>query len=747
MTPSLERQLIRSILLLAAAGVLAVGICTSVLSASLFLERMKEGARANVTHAADVAALSVSQYLRRSTDIVWQITSRSRARSLLEYLNAGTIDPDDYRNQTRATFSDAFARSDDLLGIVRLDANHSPVARFGHTIPKELLPKRSEVKHSAIVTGPFDIDGQTRMIVHAPIEDRQGKHLGTDVALFGLDELARLLRAKNSESRFDWDMHVFLAVGHGESATYYEPFDSSGTPLRPTKIETLVEQGHEVSVLEQMDDQTLSLGRYFFAAREINNGEWHVVVRKSTDMLYGAVHRDIAISFAALIVLTTIGALGFLLLIRHYAARLSKAVGGLRSDMESSQTLYEDLIEGSVQGIMIHRDYRPLMVNNTWAKSHGFTVDEVMNVESIQDFFAPEDQERMEQYRQARINGEDAPERYEYQAVHRDGSKFWVEIFVRQIIWKGEPAIQATIGDISERKRQEALDAYYREELENLVRLRTAEIEEKSRGLETALKKEREYNTLMEQFVAMASHEFRTPLTIIDSVAQRLFRRAERLAPEDIKHGALKARGAVQRMLNLIEGLLHSARMDAGKLSLNPQNCNLAEIIQRVCDREREISPRHEIVEQIDDLPTDFFGDPTMLEQVFCNLLSNASKYSPENPKISVIGSSGNEAVSIAISDNGVGIPADEIPKLFDRFFRASTSSGIAGTGIGLNLVAQIVELHGGQITVDSIEGEGSTFRVYLPRIALANDPSEDGSAASEPSPSPVVMQPTAEVA
>ncbi len=741
MTPGLERQLIRSILLLAAAGVLVVGFCTSILSASLFFERMKEGARASVIHAAEIGALSVDEFLRRSTDIVWQITSRSRARTLLEQLNAGEIELQDYRSQTQAILNDALVRSEQLQGIVRLDISQKSVARVGEGIATELLPIRTDALDQPGISGPFDVNGETRMIVHAPIFDRQGGRIGTDVALFSLNELARLLRAKNDASRFDWDMEIFLAVGHGQKAVFYEPFDLDRRPMRPTLIDGFGSTEPDQDLLAKLEDQALGVGNHFFAAREIEAG-WHVVVRKSTDALYGGVHRDIAISFAGLIILTAIGATAFMLIIRRYTSRLNHAVGGMRTNIESNEARFEDLIEGSAQGIMIHRDYRPLLVNDAWAKAHGYTVDEVMALDNIRDFFSADDKERVEEYRVARLCGEDAPEQYEYQAVHRDGSTFWVEIFVRQICWKGEPAILATIGDISERKRQEALDAYYRSELEDLVKIRTAEIEEKSKGLEVALQKEREYNAFMEQFVAMASHEFRTPLTIIDSVSQRLFRRADRLTPQDVKHGALKARGAVQRMINLIEGLLHSARMDAGKLILKPQTFDLAEVISRTCSHEREISPRHSISAELDDLPDRFFGDPTMLEQVFSNLLSNAAKYSPENPIISVKGMSRDEAVSITVADNGVGIPADEIPKLFDRFFRASTSSGIAGTGIGLNLVSQIIDLHGGSIQVDSIEGQGSTFIVNLPLRQAADYP-EMSDTPYTGSPTPSAIQPT----
>lgn len=255
----------------------------------------------------------------------------------------------------------------------------------------------------------------------------------------------------------------------------------------------------------------------------------------------------------------------------------------------------------------------------------------------------------------------------------------------------------------------------YRSGLEATVRQRTQELEEQKCRLEEALEKEREYNAMQDQFVAMASHEFRTPLTIIDSAAQRLERRADKLQPGDILQRAQKIRGAVKRMLTLIESVLSSASLDAGKFKVEVQPYDLRALVEQACARQRDISPLHNIVAHLDELPASMTGDPSLLEQVFTNLLSNAVKYAPNDPQILVVGKVEAGKAYVAVKDQGVGIPARELPKLFERFFRASTSTGIAGTGIGLNLVSQIVELHGGRIDVESTEGEGSTFIVQLP--------------------------------
>ena len=128
-----------------------------------------------------------------------------------------------------------------------------------------------------------------------------------------------------------------------------------------------------------------------------------------------------------------------------------------------------------------------------------------------------------------------------------------------------------------------------------------------------------------------------------------------------------------------------------------------------------------------DDLP-ELDADPLRLTQMLDNLISNAVKFTPEGGTVTVTAAPNGEAVHLEIADTGVGIPADEMEKLFDRFFRASTSAVAQGTGLGLSIVKSIVDVHGGTIAVESTEGVGTTFVVDLPVHANA-----ETSAATEP--------------
>lgn len=248
----------------------------------------------------------------------------------------------------------------------------------------------------------------------------------------------------------------------------------------------------------------------------------------------------------------------------------------------------------------------------------------------------------------------------------------------------------------------------------------TEEQQEHARRLSEALENERRYNALHREFVSMASHEFRTPLAIIDGAAQRIIRRAEGMSPDELLERVGKIRQAVIRMTGLIDSTLSASRMEAGHMEIAAELCNLHDILEAVCGRQQEIARGHDIVLDLHQATKLIVADPKQLDQIFTNLLSNAVKYSPEKGRIEVMAGSEGDMAVISVRDQGVGIPADEMPQLFERFFRASTSTGIPGTGIGLNLVKQLVEMHGGAIDFSSIEGDGSTFVVRLPMTAAA---------------------------
>lgn len=264
-------------------------------------------------------------------------------------------------------------------------------------------------------------------------------------------------------------------------------------------------------------------------------------------------------------------------------------------------------------------------------------------------------------------------------------------------------------------RRAERNLARYQEHLEDLVAQRTDELEEQTVRLEQALEKERELRDLQQHFVSVVSHEFRTPLAIIDGCAQRLKRRVESLSKDKIDSTLDQVTRAVSRLMHLMESTLTGAQLEAGSIATDIETCDIRALVDEVCSDQQGLSRNHRIMLDLSALPDVIEADGKLLRQVFSNLLSNAVKYSPDGEHVWVAGRTEGDHVVIDVRDEGVGIPEDELPKLFGRFFRASTSSGIAGTGIGLNFVKQLVEMHDGSIGVTTEAGHGSVFSVRLP--------------------------------
>jgi signal transduction histidine kinase len=160
---------------------------------------------------------------------------------------------------------------------------------------------------------------------------------------------------------------------------------------------------------------------------------------------------------------------------------------------------------------------------------------------------------------------------------------------------------------------------------------------------------------------------------------------------------------------------LNAAKLDAGHLEVNPVSCNFAAMIGELCDRQREMSPNAEILFDAPPAPVQTRCDSILIEQVVINLLSNAVKYSGDRPAVDVRVWVDGDRAFCSVRDTGIGIPADEVSRIFDRFYRARTALGIAGTGIGLNFAQKIMHMHESTIEVQSHEGTGSIFTFALP--------------------------------
>ncbi len=258
--------------------------------------------------------------------------------------------------------------------------------------------------------------------------------------------------------------------------------------------------------------------------------------------------------------------------------------------------------------------------------------------------------------------------------------------------------------------------------LEHRVAERTAELEDANERL-------RQLNELKNEFMGIAAHDMRTPLTVIKGIASMLIARQN--IPAEMREEYMQMiLESVQDMINLLTDLLSISEIESGKLTLHPQEVDLEAYIDRVAQLNRPLAENKDIrivTDLAPDLPRLRF-DPERVQQVFNNLLSNAFKFSNPGTTVTIRAVTRGDTIEFSVIDQGQGIPAGEVGPIFEAFQRSSTraTAGESSTGLGLAICKRIVELAGGEIAVESELGEGSRFYFTLPYA-----PEQVGEAAS----------------
>jgi two-component system, OmpR family, sensor histidine kinase SenX3 len=231
-----------------------------------------------------------------------------------------------------------------------------------------------------------------------------------------------------------------------------------------------------------------------------------------------------------------------------------------------------------------------------------------------------------------------------------------------------------------------------------------------------SLLRERETAEIYRSFVALVSHQFRTPLAVIDSAMQRVLRSGNQMPTDEIRQRASQVRSEVRGLTSLLEATLDVVRLEERQVTARPGNCHVEDLIQRVVARQREETPERAFSLEIGNkVPQTIETDRLLAEQILDNLLSNAVKYSPVTEPVSVSVRAQNRSIFISVHDRGVGIPPEEQERVFSRFFRGHGTAGIPGTGIGLNISSQVARLLGGELSFESQAGIGSAFTLKLP--------------------------------
>jgi signal transduction histidine kinase/DNA-binding response OmpR family regulator/ligand-binding sensor domain-containing protein len=232
-----------------------------------------------------------------------------------------------------------------------------------------------------------------------------------------------------------------------------------------------------------------------------------------------------------------------------------------------------------------------------------------------------------------------------------------------------------------------------------------------------------EVDQLKTHFFANISHEFRTPLTLILGILEKSISEITELKSKE-DHQVMHRNAS--RLLQLINQLLDLSKLEAGSLKLQAVKADIIKFVRRHLSSFASLGEQKKIILSFNDAAFDAqsgesaiyaYFDPDKMEKVFYNLLSNAFKFTPEGGRINIIAAASDQTIEIGVSNSGPGIPEDQLPHIFDRFYQVEDGSTrqYEGTGIGLALAKELIEMHHGQISVESVEGKMTTFTIKIP--------------------------------
>ena len=372
-----------------------------------------------------------------------------------------------------------------------------------------------------------------------------------------------------------------------------------------------------------------------------------------------------------------------------------------QESLRRSEERYRSVVEHLGEGMVVVQGTRFVFVNSRAAEIAEMSVEDMLR-EGYLHRIHPDDRPIVDERRRRRLAGEAVTNRYEIRLLLPKAGVRWIDIGVTIVPWDRGPGTLIFFSDVTERKALEA-------------RL-TSSLQERAATLESSLRRQSELNELRSRFVSMTSHEFRTPLASIQSSAELLRDYGDRLPAPEREQIFQTIEDSVRRMTGMLERVLQIGRAEARMLEFKPKALDLVPLCIALAQEALGAQPLTD-----GRLVTDFPGavtgqfDATLVRHIVVNLLSNAIKYSPAGGDIHFRITQVSQYCCLEVSDKGIGIPASELPHLFEAFHRASNVGAIHGTGLGLAIVKNSVELHGGRIEVRSEPGQGARLQVWLP--------------------------------
>jgi len=351
-----------------------------------------------------------------------------------------------------------------------------------------------------------------------------------------------------------------------------------------------------------------------------------------------------------------------------------------------AEELFRRVCDSSPTGIFITQDGRFRYVNPRFQKLAGYSEDELLDTDSTA-YILPADRNLVRTNAIARLKGKQVVP-YEYRGVNKSGEIRNVMETVNPIEYQGKRAILGNYIDVTEFKQ-----------------------------LEEEMMEYKALNKFKSDLLSTVSHELRTPLSIIKGYSTLLLDYDQKLSLQEKLEYLRSTDGATDRLIDLVDRLLDMSRLDAGLLKLNRANISILKLI-RVSAAEAQLrAPGHKIMANVGAKLPRVTADTARIRQVLDNLIDNACKYSAQGTEITISARRNGKNLLTSVADQGHGIPAKELQKIFNRMYRIEQRliNKAGGMGLGLAICKGLIEAHGGRIWAESEGGKGSTFFFTLP--------------------------------
>jgi PAS domain S-box-containing protein len=387
---------------------------------------------------------------------------------------------------------------------------------------------------------------------------------------------------------------------------------------------------------------------------------------------------------------------------------------GAAQQESSLESRFRKLLEAAPDAILeVNQEGRITLLNEAVERMFGYSHDELLGL-SVDQLVPAAMRGGHGQHRTAYANRPKTRPMgtgLELQGQRKDGSLFPVEISLSPNWIEGSLHVIASVRDITERKTVEDRIRALREQYTAELTIKNEQLEARNREVERA-------NRQKNEFLASMSHELRTPLHTIIGFSELLTEQLEGPLGEKQQRFVGHILQDARHLLELINEILDISKIESGRLELKRESFDFSQCLEEVLAGIRhQAATKNITLENQNRFHDSLYADRLRVKEILYNLLSNAVKFTPEGGRVWVEAFSEGDTLHVSVSDTGIGIPEEEHPSIFEKFYQVGDAAGGVreGTGLGLPITKHLVELHGGAINVESRPGQGSSFRMTFP--------------------------------